>query len=242
MSLGRKKKETKVKIEAPALITRTTYTNPLGDQFTSSVSKGVEQHSSILSDGTRALVNESMSGLQALARELNAPDERRMRQIGERSQDYYDLQAQGINQDVDDALARTRSDLNKRFGGAYNATFGTDLLASIEGSRLGRLADARKEAALLGEDLFRQDEASRIQRFTLFQNYLNDLNNQARGLQSSNTSILSSERQRDSDLAIARANLAMKYAAEDRQYQAEQAQKNREAAARIALQVAKLMA
>lgn len=241
MSLGRKKKETKIKIEAPPRITSTTYTNPLGDQFASSISGGVEQHGSRLSDGTRSLVNESMAGLQALARELKAPDANRARQINARSRDFFDLQAQGINQDVDDSLARTRSDLNKRFGGAYNATFGTDLLASIEGGRIGRLSDARKEAALLGKDLFRQDENSRMQRFTLFQNYLNDLNNQARGLQSSNANILLNERQRDSDLAIARANLAMKYAAEDRQQQAQQDQKNREAAARIALQVAQMM-
>lgn len=240
MSTGRKK-ETKIEVKSPPPITKTVYTNPLGDRFVSSISKSTQTHSSSLSPGTRALVNESVAGLQALARELNRPDAERVRQIDDRSRAFFDLQAQGIHQDVDDALARTRSDLNKRFGGAYNATFGTSLLADIEGSRLGRLSNARKEAALLGEDLFRQDEESRLQRFTLFQNYLNDLNNQSRGLQSSQSSILLNERQRGDDMALARANLAMQAAREDARARADDERKNRESVARIALQVAHLM-
>ncbi|HEY9746473.1 MAG TPA: hypothetical protein V6C99_09685 [Oculatellaceae cyanobacterium] len=117
MSLGRKK-ETKVKVKTPPRVTKTVYTNPWGDQFTSVTSGGTERYSSKLSPGTQAVVNESLAGLSHLARELNMPDERRLQAIEARSRDFYDLQASGINQDVDDTLSRTRSDLNKRFGGA----------------------------------------------------------------------------------------------------------------------------
>ena len=237
MSQGRKSK--KPKIDAPPAVTTTVYTNPLGDQFTSVSSGGAESHSSQLSTGTQAMVDESSNALQSLAKELNAPDVRRLISIGDRSQDYYDLQASGINQDVDDSLARTKSDLNKRFGGAYNATFGTSLLADIEGSRIGRLADSRKDASLLGEDLYQQDEDSRVRRFTLFQNYLNDINNQARGLQTSNATTLANERGRATDVAVDRANLAYRYSELDQRAkdaQAERNRKERESYARMASQ------
>jgi hypothetical protein len=225
MSQGRKKKEPK--IDAPPAVTTTVYTNPLGDQFTSVTSGGAESHSSRLSSGTQAMADESSNALQSLAKELNMPDERRLQAIGDRSRDYYDLQAGGINQDVDDILSRTKSDLNKRFGGAYNATFGTSLLGDIESNRVDRLVDARKESALLGEDLYQQDEDSRIRRFTLFQNYLNDLNNQARGLQSSNAAILANERGRATDVAVDRANLAYRYAELDQRTRDAQAERDR---------------
>ncbi|HEY9746474.1 MAG TPA: hypothetical protein V6C99_09690 [Oculatellaceae cyanobacterium] len=115
------------------------------------------------------------------------------------------------------------------------------MLADVEKGRIERLANARKEAALLGEDLHRQDENSRMQRFALFQNYLNDLSNQARGLQTSNAALFASERQRDSDLAVNRANLALRYAAEERQQQEARERQAREDMARIALQVAGLL-
>lgn len=236
MSLGRKSDSKKSDIKIPQAITSTVYNSPTGDQYISRSQGGSQNFTSNLSPGTQATVNESLSGLQNLARELNAPDNERIAQINTRSRDYYDLQSAGINQDLDDTLARTKSDLNKRFGGSYNATFGTDLLANIEKSRVNQLEDARKQASLYGEDLYQRDEDSRMQRFTLFQNYLSDLNNQARGLQSSGAATLNADRQLQSNAGLQRQELIERYNIQGDA----QARKDKETAMRLSSQLAGL--
>lgn len=240
MSLGRKKKSTTkvVKVVAPPPITRVEFNSPTGDRYVTTTQNGQQTFASYLTPTTRSTVEESLKGLQQLARELNQPDPVRQQAITQRSRDFYDLQSADINAAADTQLARTRSTLSRRFGGAYNATFGTNLLAQIEGSRLGQLSEASKQAALLGEDLFRADEDSRLRRFGLFQNYLADLNNQARGLQSNGTSVLLNESQRASDLAVQKANLALQASRQDAQAQAEQDRLNRESALRASSQIA----
>lgn len=232
MSLGRKKTEQTIKVDYPKPVTRTTYTNPFGDRFISTSANGKETYNSKLSSKTQFIVNESLSGLQSLAQELNAPDARRMQQIIDESQGYYDLQADGINEDLDNVLARTKTDLNKRFGGAYNATFGTSMLSGIEGTRIDKLSDARKQAVLLGEDLAQQDEDSRIQRFNLFQSYLNDLSNQARGFQTNSSTVFSTDRQRVGTAALQSQELANNYSLQSDQ----NAQRARQAAIMLAIQ------
>jgi hypothetical protein len=70
-------------------------------------------------------------------------------------------------------------------------------------------------AALLGENLTQNDQASRIQRFNLFQNYLAGLNDQAQGVQSNNADILSTAQQQANDLAVQRANLVSRMSAQN---------------------------
>lgn len=236
MSLGRKSNTKKSDIKIPQAITTTVYNSPTGDQYISRSQGNAQTFTSNLSPGTQGTINESLNGLQNLARELNAPDSERISQINARSRDYYDLQSAGINQDLDDVLARTKSDLNKRFGGSYNATFGTDLLANIEKSRVNQLEDARKQASLYGEDLYQRDENSRAQRFTLFQNYLSDLNNQARGLQSTGAATLNTDRQMQSNATLQRQDLIERYNIQGN----DQARKDRETASRLSMQLAGL--
>lgn len=214
MSSG-KKKSTKVKIDAPPQIQQVDFSAPTGDRFLSKTQGNSELFESVLSPQTQGTVNESLNALQNLANEINNPDANRLEEIRQRSQDFYDLQAQGINESTDDTLASTQSSLGKRFGGAYNATFGADLLARIEKNRSQQLASARKEAALFGEDLYQSDEDSRLRRFTMFQNYLTDLNNQARGFQGMGGEILANDRQRATSLALERAKLALQAASLD---------------------------
>ena len=77
-----------------------------------------------------------------------------------------------------------------------------------------------------------------MRRFSLFQNYLADLNNQARGLQSNGSSVLLNETQRATDLAVQRANLAMQASNQNASLQAEQNRLNRESALRASSQIA----
>lgn len=237
MSLGRKKAK-EVKIVAPPPITRVEFNSPTGDRYVTTTSGGKQTFESYLNPTTKMTVQESLKGLNQLAKELNQPDPVRQQAIDQRSRDFYDLQATGINRDADAQISKTRSNLAQRFGGAYNATFGTNLLARLEENRLGQLAEAHKQSALLGEDLYRADENSRIRRFSLFQNYLADLNNQARGLQSNGSSVLLSEANRESDLAVQRANLAMQASNQNMTFDAEQARVNRENALRASSQIA----
>lgn len=239
MSLGRKKSETKVvKVTAPPAITKVEFNSPTGDRYVTTTRGSKQTFESFLNPSTQLTVQESLKGLQQLARELNQPDAARQQAINQRSQDFFDLQAAGINSAADAQLAKARTSLAQRFGGAYNATFGANMLALMEGNRLGQLAEAQKQSSLLGEDLFRADEDSRVRRFTLFQNYLADLNNQARGLQSSGSSILLNEADRASDLAVQRANLAMQTSARDAALEMELARTQREAALRNTTQIA----
>ncbi|WP_303673612.1 hypothetical protein [Vampirovibrio chlorellavorus] len=240
MSLGRKKKSTTkvVKVSAPPPITRVEFNSPTGDRYVTTTQNGQQTFQSYLNPTTRQTVEESLKGLQQLAKELNQPDPVRQQAINQRSRDFFDLQSSDINAQADAQLAKARSSLAKRFGGAYNATFGTNLLAQMEGNRLGQLADASKQAALLGEDLFRADEDSRVRRFALFQNYLADLNNQARGLQSNGSGVLLNESQRATDLAVQKANLALQASRQDALAQSEQNRVDRENALRASSQIA----
>ncbi len=240
MSLGRKKKSTTkiIKVSAPPPITRVEFNSPTGDRYVTTTQNGQQTFQSYLNPTTKQTVAESLKGLQQLAKELNQPDPVRQQAITQRSRDFFDLQSSDINAQTDSQLAKARSSLSKRFGGAYNATFGTNLLAQMEGSRLGQLAEASKQAALLGEDLYKSDEDSRVRRFALFQNYLADLNNQARGLQSNGSGVLMNESQRATDLAVQKANLALQASRQDALTQSEQNRVNRESALRASSQIA----
>lgn len=213
MSSGRKKSKNKIK--APPPITRTEYNLPTGDNFTTSTEGGTQRFTSSLSGATSNLVRQSQSGLETLAKELRRPSSQRARDIRKRGDDFFDLQAESINENADDLFKRTQSNLNQRFKGSLNSTFGSDLLSKVEDDRLNRLMRSRKESNLLAEDLFKSDEDSRVRRFALFQNYLSDINNQARGLASQGSNVLSSERARATKVAIAEANLEQR----DRQLQ-----------------------
>jgi hypothetical protein len=237
MSSGRKKSKPP-KIVAPPPTTRVEVSTPSGDRFVTVKNGSTQTFESYLTPETRSTVEASLKGMQTLAQELNQPDAARQNGIDRRAQDFFDLQAANINSQADSIIAKTRSNLAKRFGGAYNATFGTNLLAGLEGNRLGQLAEASKQASLLGEDLYTADENSRVRRFTMFQNYLADLNNQARGLQSNGSTILLNESQRESDLAVQRANLAMQLYNQDMAANNAQARQDRENVLKTSSQVA----
>lgn len=216
MPIGSKKSSStpKVTIDAQPAIQQVDYTSPTGDSYLSGTQRGVETFQSQLNPQTQATVSTSLDALQSLASQLQQPDSVRQAAIDQRSQDFYNLQAKGINLDSNLQLAQTQSDLSKRFGGAYNASFGADLMAQIEKNRLSQLSDAHQQAALLGEDLAQNDQTSRIQRFNLFQNYLAGLNDQAQGIQSNNADILSNSLQQANDLAMQRANLVSRLSAQ----------------------------
>jgi hypothetical protein len=241
MSLGRKKKtpvKKEIKIVAPPAITQVAFNSPTGDRYVTTTRGSEQTFESFLTPTTRSTVEESLKGLQNLAKELNQPDPVRQQAINQRSQDFFNLQASGINSSANAQLAQTRTSLAKRFGGAYNATFGTNLLAQMENNRLGQLAEAQKQSGLMGEELYRADEDSRVRRFSLFQNYLADLNNQARGLQSNGSGVLLNETQRATDLSVQRANLAMQASNQNASYQADQNRLKRESALRASSQIA----
>lgn len=235
MPIGRQKSSSsKVEIKAPPAIQQIDFNLPTGDRYISSNQGRVETFESQLSPLTQATVSESMSALQNLAQEINQPDSVRQAAIDQRSQDFFNSQARGINEDADLRLSQTQSDLSKRFGGAYNSSFGADMLARVENNRLLRLSDARQQASLLGEDLTQNDQDNRIKRFALFQNYLGDLNNQAQGIQSAGANILQSEQQRATEIASQRANLISRMQMQDNEIAAQSRQQAAAMAAAMA--------
>ena len=208
MSSGRKPAKIKApNISAPPTISQTRFDAPSGDSYLTRQEKGTQITESILSANTRNTVGQAQQALSSLSEELNAPDARRIEDIRQRATDFYDLQADGINQQSDETLGRAASALSKRFGGALNASFGSDLLSRVEADRASQLNSARQQAALYGEDLYSQDENSRMQRYQLFQNYLTDLNGQARSFTSQDAATLQGERERAQTLAMARAQM-----------------------------------
>lgn len=241
MSLGRKKSTkttTKaITIAAPTPITKVTVNTPTGDQYVSATQGNDQTFQSNLTPQTQATVQSSLKGLQTLAQQLNQPDAIRQNAINQRTQDFYNLQAKGINDNSDKQIAKTRSNLAQRFGGTYNATFGANFLAQMENNRLSQLSQAQQQAALYGEDLARQDQNNQMQRFSLFQNYLADVNNQARGLQSNGSTLLANANQQATDLAVQRANLALRASNDDAILSQQQAQQDRQAALQTSSQI-----
>lgn len=210
MAAGRKSKVKAPRISAPPQITESDFISSTGDTYRTRRQGNTEISDALLSPQTRSTVNSSMDALDNLAQELYRPDARRVNDIANRAQDFYDLQAENINAESDNIRSQTEGSLAKRFGGAYNASFGADALAQVENNRLNRLYDAGKEATLFGEDLYARDEDSRSKRFQLFSNYLTNQYNQQAGLAGNASGLLENEAGRAQDLAITRANLAMK--------------------------------
>ena len=208
MSLGRKPAKAKAPvIEAPPQMTHFEFLSPTGDQYNVRRDGSSQFATTTLSPLSSQTVQTGQEALLGLADELIAPDNQRVQDIADKSLDYYILQAQGINAQADDILAQAESDLSKRFGGTYNATFGADYLARLENNRLAQLSTAAKEATLFGEDLYAQDEDSRIRRFELFQDYLTTEFDKANAAWSAGSNTLQNEAGRAQDLAVARANL-----------------------------------
>lgn len=209
MSAGRKNAKTPT-IAAPPQVTRYEFNSPLGDRYLTRREGITEISDSILGPQTSRTIQTGQQALKNLADELSSPDARRLNDIGLRARDFYELQAGAINSEADALFSAAQSDLSKRFGGAFNATFGTDYLARLQNNRLSRLYDASKEASLLGEDLYRQDEDSRMKRFTLFQNYLLDEHNKAQGVAGTASDLLQNETNRAQDLAVKRASMVQR--------------------------------
>lgn len=207
MSLGRTRSVKTPKIVAPPRITSQEFTMPTGDRYLTQRNGNKETSNSILSPLTGRTVDTSQAALSELAGEIRNPDARRIQDIALRGQDFYDLQANVINSEADSLFGKAASDISKRFGGTYNATFGTDLLAQLEGNRLSQLSGAAKEARLLAEDLYSRDEDSRMSRFNMFQGFLAGLNNEAMQAGSMGSDLLMNESNRAQDLAISRTRM-----------------------------------
>lgn len=99
MSLGRKKKNTAkvIKVSAPPPITRVEFNSPTGDRYVTTTQNGQQTFQSYLNPVTKQTVEESLKGLQQLAKELNQPDPVRQEAINQRSRDFFDLQSSDIN-------------------------------------------------------------------------------------------------------------------------------------------------
>lgn len=206
MTLGRKPEKVKTPvISAPPQITQAEFTAPTLDQYQVTRSGNQQQFDAVLSPLTRQTIQSSQEALQSLADELSA---QRMLDIAGKGLDYYMLQSQGINAEADGIASKAQSDLARRFGGAYNATFGATYLAGLEQNRLAQLSKAAKEAALVAEDLAVQDEESRVRRFALFQNYLTNEQAKAENAWDLGSQLLQDDAARAQNLAITRANLA----------------------------------
>ncbi len=216
MSFGKKKSKTpKIKISAPPAIQQFEFRSPTGDVFKTRQEGTTQVNESQLGDFSQNVVSQSQQGISNLADALKRPDAQRAADIRRRSDDQFQLQAQNINQEADTIFSKARSTLAKRFGGSINSTFGNDLLARLEGNRLGQLTDARRRSNLLGEQLALSDEDSKIRRIGVFQSFLNDLTAQAQGFAQTGSSLLQNENRRASDIAIARASLLQKAATQE---------------------------
>lgn len=231
MSSGRKKSN--IQIDRQPAIKNITYNLPSGDTVSQRVKDGKLKFSTSLSPSSRKLIDTAKAGMLGLADELKQPDAIRQKSIHERANDFFGRLRTGIHEDASRLMEKTKSDLSKRFGGTYNATFGTDLLGRQHKNYLAQLKDARIQANLLGEDLARADEASRINRFNLFNNVVNGFNNQLTGLVSPGLGFLSGERDRNSRLALAQAQFDQQY----QQQRDEQARQNRLNALRLGAQI-----
>jgi hypothetical protein len=205
MPIGRKKKTTD--IQAPPPVSSVSYTSPLGDVFTT-VQRGARQLNQVtLSPGSQRLVEDSRLGMQQSVNELGVSTPERLQQIRDRGADFYSGLADVINEESGREQSKLRSQMAQRFGGSLGATFGNDLLARQENNRLRRLTDARQQAGLLGEDLYREDEADRTRRLNAFQNVVNSFQNTAFSSNQLGSTILGSERSRLTDIGLARARM-----------------------------------
>ena len=207
MTLGRTKNVSAPRISAPPSITQYQYQTPTGDMYSVARNGNTEMNQSILSPQTEATVATSQEALGNLASDLNQTDPQLVQDIAQKSQNFYDLQAQNINHNADALNSQTQSDLAQRFGGAYNATFGTTLLGQQNKNRLNQLYSASKDATMYGQNLYQQDQQNKIQRFQAFGNYLNDQNRQAQDITQYGSGLLQNEAGRAQNLAISRAQL-----------------------------------
>lgn len=209
MPLGRKPEKVKAPvINAPPQITNAEFTSPTQDLYQVQRAGEQQQFSATLSPLTRQTVQSSQEALQSLADELNTPDAQRLYDIANKGLDYYTLQSQGINAEADQLVSKAQSDLSKRFGGAYNSSFGAAFLAKLEQNRLSQLSSAAKDAAMVAEQLYTQDEDSRLRRFALFQNFLTTEQSKAENAWELGSHLLQDDAARAQNLAVTRANLA----------------------------------
>jgi hypothetical protein len=209
MPIGRKPTRVKMPvISAPPQVTNVEFISPLGDQYGMERQDNKQIADATLSPLTAHTIRTSQEALLDLANEFYAPDSERVQDIADKSLDYFELQAQGINTQADDILSQAQSDLSKRFGGTYNATFGADYLSRLENNRLTQLSNAAKEAALVAEEMYSRDEDSRMRRFGLLSDYLSGEFDKASTVWELGANLLQEDANRAQSLATARANLA----------------------------------
>ncbi|MEB3245879.1 MAG: hypothetical protein VKJ06_07850 [Vampirovibrionales bacterium] len=207
MPFGRKKPNKQVlKIKTPPAITRSSFTNPLGDQFITETRGNKVSNRQVFTPFSQALIDSAKTGINSTLQEIqqaqSSPDVLRRQ-----ADDLFNLRAREINQEADALEGRARSNLSRRFGNSLSSTFGSNLLAQLGQNRLNQLDLARGEALDDAAQNLERQQRQRLGRLTTFQTVLSGLSGQSADYGQMGLGPILQERQRSSNLAVDRANL-----------------------------------
>lgn len=213
MPFGRKKANpVKIAPSGPAVL-RTRTGDGQGNLSTSEITPdGTLLTDTQLSPERQALGQLSQRNLTRLATELSQGGTATDRDTARRlSESTYTSLSRTINGESSAQRDLVRSELSRRFGGTTAATFGNELLARVEGERLGSLSQARAEADAAGADQLRDLENARIQRLSVFSKLVEGNSSLAAQLNSRSSSLFQTERSRRQSKSLAVANLRQRY-------------------------------
>lgn len=175
--------------------------------FTSEKIGGTQVFNSSLSPSTKSLVSNSQKALGQLSKSIAKAPQARLEDIKAQRNRQLREETRSINKDTQQTLAKTRAAISKRFGRSDNSTFGNQYVAEVEGHRVNALRQARVNADALAEDQITSDQNARIQRLNVFQNLLNNVYNQAQGVNKQQANTLIQEGRLENQRALARARM-----------------------------------
>lgn len=217
MSLGSKKTP---KVKAPTLSTGYSkddapppmargrqFSDVMGNRFVTRMHRGQEVSSTRLRGPSRQIVSGAQHGIRNLSDQLRRSEPQRQRERDVKSNELYGEFSNDINQNARLSQNRTRSRLSQTLGGSMRSTFGNNLLAQLERSRLKTLSDARGQSRQLAYQFQNDEDTNRMRRLSMFQGVLDSYNNRAMGSSQLGSALLSGERDRLTGLSMKRAEL-----------------------------------
>ncbi len=208
MAFGRKKesKPKTITIKSPPPLTYAEYLDPLGNRFITETQGNQLFTRQLLTPESSALLASAQQGLQQTLQEAS-DSQSREDALSRESTRAFQVRSGEINAQADTLESRARQSLSRRFGNSLASTFGANFLATLSQNRLQALSEARVQSEDDALKSYDAQQRQRMNRYGLFASVIDGLSGNASQAGGLGVNPIVQDRNRESQLAVERANL-----------------------------------